>query len=99
MGLLRLLTNRRVMDEDVLMPPDALSVYKEFLSDARSHFSEEPEGVEKRWNALMTNPRVGGSSWTDAYLAAFAMEAAVRLVSLDAGTRKWAGLTPEVLVG
>ena len=68
MGLLRLLTNRRVVEEDALTPPEALGVYQEFLSDARIRFVEEPEGVEKRWNSLMSNPRAGGSFWTDAYL-------------------------------
>ena len=87
------------MAEDVLTPPEALNVYQEFLSDARILFVSEPEGLEKRWSGLMTNPRVGGSSWTDAYLAAFAIEAEVRVVSLDAGMRRWVGLTAEVLVG
>jgi len=98
-ALLRLLTNVRVMEEDVLSPKGALMVYRELICDSRVRLREEPVGVEERWWKLMSNPKVGGSSWTDAYLAAFAMEAGFRLVTFDAGMRKWGGAGLEVLRG
>ncbi len=74
MGLLRLLSNSRVMEEDVLEPTDALRVYAGFLSDSRVRFVPEPSGVDKIWTALMNGPGVGASSWTDSYLAAVAIK-------------------------
>jgi toxin-antitoxin system PIN domain toxin len=97
MGLLRLLTNSRVMEDDVLKPPDAVRAYEEFLSDSRVRFVAEPGGVGKAWFAFMNAPGVGASSWTDAYLAAFAVEMGFRLVTLDRGMRRWNGLAAEVL--
>jgi predicted nucleic acid-binding protein len=45
MGLLRLLTNTHVMEEDVLNPAGALKIYQEFLFDLRIRFVQEPLGV------------------------------------------------------
>jgi predicted nucleic acid-binding protein len=38
-----------------------------------------------------------GSTWTDAYLAAFAMDAGLRLITLDRGMDRWPGLALELL--
>jgi hypothetical protein len=38
-----------------------------------------------------------GSTWTDAYLAAFAMDAGLRLITFDSGIGRWQGLTLELL--
>jgi predicted nucleic acid-binding protein len=38
-----------------------------------------------------------GSTWTDAYLAAFAMDADFRLITFDRGMGRWPGLALELL--
>lgn len=85
LGLLRLLCNRQVMGNDVLEPEDAWVEYEGLLAGGVLQFMEEPAGIE---TSLM--PRVKGAKatrdfWTDAYLAAFAKSAGMRLVSFDVG--------------
>jgi len=58
MGLSRLLTNSRVMGEDVLTPVDAWIVYEQFLSASHIRFASEPLGVENAWMSFMTVPGV-----------------------------------------
>jgi toxin-antitoxin system PIN domain toxin len=97
MALLRLLTNPKVMAEDLLTPEDAIAVYREFLADERVRFADEPSEAETTWLSLMSVPVAKGSVWTDAWLAAFALTQRVKLVSFDAGMRRWAELQPELL--
>ena len=97
MSLLRLLTNPRVMGPDILAPEDAIGVYQALRSDERVRYADEPSDVEKSWFSLMTVPSANGSVWTDAWLAAFALAHGSRLVSFDAGMKRWPSLQPEVL--
>jgi len=98
MALLRLLTNPKVMGEDVLSPPEAIEVYRRLFSDERVRFESEPADLETAWVSLMRMQNASGSIWTDAYLAAFAIEAKFRLVSFDRGMQRWPGLALDVLV-
>jgi hypothetical protein len=66
MGLLRLLTNPKVMGEDVLTPGEAIGVYGELLQDARVRYVGQPAEAEGRWFSLMTVPDANGSVWTEA---------------------------------
>ena len=97
MSLLRLLTIPTVMGEDLLTPEEAIGAYRELLTDERVQYAREPADAEKLWLSLMTAPLANGSVWTDAWLAAFSMAQGSRLVSFDAGMRRWAMLRPEVL--
>lgn len=45
----------------------------------------------------MTQPGVGPSSWTDAYLAAFARTHSCLLVTFDNGFARWAELKLKLL--
>ena len=85
MGLLRLLTNPAVMGADVLTSRDAWRAYRTILSDERIGFAPEPFTLEEGWKKLTTLDRAALKIWTDAYLAAFAQSAAMRLVTLDRG--------------
>jgi len=80
MAFLRLLTNPKVMSENILGP------------------EAEPPNLENAWVSLMSMHSASGSTWTDAYLAAFAMEAKFRLISFDRGMRRWPGLALELLI-
>jgi hypothetical protein len=97
MAFLRLLTNRKVMGEDLLSPAGAIAVYRQLASDERVHFAPEPPNIESAWISLMSGRVASGSTWTDAYLAAFALEAGFRLISFDRGMRHWPALVLDVL--
>jgi|SRR6266545_2943018 len=98
MAFLRLLTNPKVMSEDILSPAEAIAVYRQLFSDERVRFEAEPLNLEDAWVSLMSMHSARGSTWTDAYLAAFAMEAKFHLISLDRGMRRWPGLALELLI-
>jgi predicted nucleic acid-binding protein len=98
MAFLRLLTNPKVMGEDILSPGAAIAVYRQLFSDERVRFEAEPANPEDAWVSLMSIGSASGSTWTDAYLAAFAMEAGIRLISFDRGMRRWPGLALELLI-
>jgi toxin-antitoxin system PIN domain toxin len=95
MGLLRLLTNESVMGSDVLASRDAWRVYQSILTDERIGFAPEPLVLEAQWKKLTSQKRPTPKVWTDAYLAAFAHSAEMRLVTLDRAVRM---LDPEALV-
>jgi predicted nucleic acid-binding protein len=82
---------------DILTPQDAICVYRELRSDERVRSAHEPPDLERLWFSLMAIPSANGGVWTDAWLAAFALTHGSRLVSFDAGMRRWAELQPEVL--
>ena len=98
MAFLRLLTNIKVMGEDVLSPTEAIVVYHQLLADERVRFAQEPPNIEGAWLSLMGMSAASGSTWTDAYLAAFALDAGSRLISFDRGMRRWPGLAFELLM-
>jgi predicted nucleic acid-binding protein len=85
MGLLRLLTNSAVMGKDVLTSRDAWGAYQAILADERIGFAPEPFALEEEWRPLTSQRRSMPQIWTDAYLAAFAQCAGLRLATLDRG--------------
>jgi toxin-antitoxin system PIN domain toxin len=97
MGLLRLLTNVRVMEDDVLTPQRAIAVYRELRADERVGFIEEPAEAEEKWLSMMSGPAASGSAWTDAFLAAVAAGGNLRIVSFDGGMKRWPISPPEIL--
>jgi uncharacterized protein len=91
MTLLRLLTSRAVMAEEVVKPREAWELYRKLRRDWRVTFSAEPAGLEGLWVDLMNHPNAG-VSWTDAYLAAFAVGHSFTLATFDRGFRRWTQL-------
>ncbi len=91
MGFLRLLTSPAVMGDEVLTPLNAWRRYKDLRRDWRVTFAGEPAGMEPAWIALMGVARTA-SSWTDAYLAAFALGHGYTLASFDRGFGRWKNL-------
>ena len=85
------------MGGDVLRPAEAIAVYRQILADERVRFEAEPPNIENAWVSLMSMSAASGSTWTDAYLAAFALEGDSRLISFDRGMRRWPGLALELL--
>src|SRR5690348_8187772 len=81
MGLLRLLTNRKVMGEEALTQKAAWTIYDQLQSDERVSILPEPAGLEEHWRHAthQGNPW----SWTDAYLLAFAKARDLTLATFD----------------
>jgi len=83
-SLLRLLTNRHVMGENVLSPSRAWEVYDRLRRETKAGFVQEPVELERFWRDAAQGSTGGPNFWTDAYLAAFAAAAGltVKLVEV-----------------
>lgn len=83
MGLLRLLTQPALMGEDVLSQQGAWQVYEALMGDAYCLLHAEPPDVERTWKTLSSRSDAAHRRWTDDYLAAFAVESGLELVTFD----------------
>ena len=97
MGLLRLLTNSKIMGRAPRTIVQAWATFAQLHGDPRVVFATEPDRVESDWRQLMTQAGVGPSSWTDAYLAAFAQGHSYSLVTFDTGFERWPALKLTLL--
>jgi len=95
MGLLRLLTNFKVMGGDTVSPIKAWDVYGRLAGDSRVRFSIEPPGIEQRWHRLTQRPHVTQATWTDTYLHAFAELRELSIATFDKGFRRF---DPDALI-
>ena len=89
LGLLRLLCNPLVMGSAVLEPEMAWAVYEQLPHGSAVDFVDEPAGLDARLKHHTRGARAARDFWTDAYLAAFAKCAGLRLVSFDAGFTRY----------
>lgn len=83
LSLLRLLTNESVMGADVATQQEAWRIYDLFLANGRTSLIDEPRGIEELLRARTSKKRSSTKEWADAYLAAFAEAAGLRLVTFD----------------
>jgi hypothetical protein len=97
MGMLRLLTNPNVMGRAPRSIVQAWDIFAQLRADRRLVFATEPDRIESAWRKLMTQPGVGPSSWTDAYLGAFAKAHSYSLVTFDTGFERWSALKLTLL--
>ena len=84
-GLLRLLTNSRIMGPEVLTAARAWAAYDFLCSDVRVTFAPEPPSLETAWREATKHLHTGPNFWTDAYLAAFAEAGDYTIVTFDRG--------------
>ena len=75
----------------------AWEIYAALKSEPRVIFLTEPKDVEAVWNELMSQKGVGPSSWTDAYLAAFAQAHSSTLTTFDAAFVRWTTMKVTIL--
>ena len=87
LGLLRLLTAKAVMSDEVLTQSQAWAVYDRWLTDPRVEFVHEPADIEIRFRALTRLKQPATKDWADSYLAAFATVGQLTLVTFDRGLR------------
>jgi uncharacterized protein len=97
LGFLRLLTNKHVMQEEVMSPAQAWEAYRVLRSDRRIGFLPEPNDLAETWDAFTEGQLLSPNLWTDAYLCALAHAAGLTLVTFDAKIPTRAGLTCLVL--
>ena len=94
MGLLRLLTNPKVLSES------HCSIQRAFRNprtnttcgQRRVFFEYEPLNWRAAWAAMMQHPAAKASSWTDAYLAAFAQKHGYEMATFDHDFKRWTDL-------
>lgn len=96
-GFLRLASNPKVFLSDALTLPLAWQAYDTLLSDARSYFENEPDGVVDEWRKFTGDEKFSAKIWNDAFLAAFAKLCGLRLVTFDQGFRRYRGLSLKLL--
>ena len=89
MSFLRLISNPKVMQGDVLTMSAAWNVCKDLQSDWRVAFLQEPAGVDFQWWEFLRAHTAGHNTWTDAYLAAFASGHGLGIVTFDRDFDKW----------
>ncbi|MGH9739501.1 MAG: TA system VapC family ribonuclease toxin [Candidatus Acidiferrales bacterium] len=87
LGFLRLVTNAAVMGAEVKSERYAWDLYDQLRDDNRvSFYSEaEPDRIDAALRTLTASRGVASHQWPDAYLAAFAASADLKLVTFDRG--------------
>ena len=69
LGLLRLLTNSKVMAKDAMTQRAAWGIYDRTMIDERVNFTTEPPAVETELRRLTQSSSGSTRVWSDAYLA------------------------------
>jgi toxin-antitoxin system PIN domain toxin len=87
LALLRLLTTEAVMGRDVLTMASAWDVYDQCRADERIAFLAEPEALDPGLRSFSSSRRASPKLWADAYLAAFANTAGLKLITFDRAFR------------
>jgi hypothetical protein len=97
MGFLRLLTNSRVMADDVFTADRAWHLMEQIRRDDRVVFVSEPPGLERVWRTMTGYHKTGSNFWTDTYLAAFTEVTGYRLLTFDQGFARYKKLSVKIL--
>lgn len=97
LALLRILTNRAVMKDRLHTGPEAWLALEQWLDDPMIEMVNEPYALTDSLAMLATRFEFRAGDWTDAYLAAFASAGGYRLVTFDAGFKRFPALDVLVL--
>ena len=97
LGLLRLLSNETVMGASRRTPREAWRDYDRLLAQGPIGYLHEPDDVDQVLRSHTLDESASASLWTDAYLAAFARAADVRLATFDRGFSRFSGLRLQLL--
>ena len=97
MGWLRLLCNPQVMGDLAFTPQRAWAEYEQLLEGGSIHFIDEAPDLDAILKQLAFGAKASRDFWTDAYIAAFAKSAGMRLVSFDSGFRRFKDLECLIL--
>ena len=84
LSLLRLLTTSAVMGVDeVMTQAQAWDAYDRWLADGHVLFLEEPPDLDVSFRALSQQRFPSPRTWSDSYLAAFAIASGLHFVTFD----------------
>ncbi len=86
-SVLRLLTTRSVMADDVETMASAWKLWDRVTADDRIVFLSEPKGLERPFRKASQLPSSSPKVWSDAYLLGFAEAAGLKLVTFDRALR------------
>jgi len=93
-SFLRLLTHPASMDGQPLTPADAWALYAGLLADPNIGFHHEPPRLARTWLSLARDIDAPPGSL---YLAAFALESGLSLVTLDPVYATIPGIPAEIV--
>jgi toxin-antitoxin system PIN domain toxin len=96
-GFLRLATNPKAFHEEAVTLDVAWRMYDRLLADPRISFVQEPVEIEGTWRRFTLTRMVAPKVWNDAYLAAFAHEAGIQLVTFDQDYRQYTDVGITIL--
>ena len=100
MGILRLLTNNKAMNEQAISPEAALKAWDSFSADPRTTWVATPERAhEMYFRRFVMGRKPTPNLWTDAWLAALAESMAIGLTSFDSGFKRFQMKDFELLKG
>lgn len=92
LGLLRLLSNATVMQQDTCTHESAWRIWDSILGDERFMFVREPDGMERFLRQYTQVDVPSPKLWQDAYLAAFCRSAALQMTTFDRGFQRFPNL-------
>lgn len=88
-SFLRLLTQKIAPDYSPLTNQQAWAALDRLMEDDATSFEPEPPGMDAIWRQLSETATASPKVWMDAYLAAFAICANLRLVTFDKDFRRF----------
>jgi hypothetical protein len=92
LGLTRIVSNAKIAEGRALTVPEAWTLYVRWREQPFVTFLHEPKSCQVTLASIVRTGLVSPARWTDAYLAAFAISAGVRLVTFDRDFRNFPGL-------
>jgi len=99
LGLIRLITQQKVMGEARLSSSEASDLQRRLLAQPGVSLMREEEEAWPLFHALLVRTRLASRDITDAWLVALSQSQGLRLVSFDAGFGRVDGLSWLHLVG
>lgn len=91
-GLLRILTTSAAMKGNPFTPVEAFRKYRDFTTLGEVSFVGDSPSLDQRIEPWTSESFFSGRLWTDAWIAALAMENGCRVVSFDADFTRFPGL-------
>lgn len=96
-GFLRLASNPKVFRTDALTLSESWIAFDTLMSDDRLAFFDEPSQLDETWRKFTGDESFSPKIWDDAYLAAFAIMAGMKMVTFDTGFKRYEGLVLGLL--
>jgi uncharacterized protein len=96
-SFLRLICSASIFKEDAMTNQEAIKVYRDFRTDPRVGWIDEPSGLQEIWFGAASVPFRSPKRWMDAYLYACAQRTGATLVTFDGSFRQFKDLKVRFL--